>query len=257
MARPVHLLLPGAGAAAVLLAVTVLVAARWSPLIRLDHRIAADVQPWALRHRGYRIAMRELTDALAPWPWRGLALVVAAVLLVRRRLRPAAMVAGVAVIAGVGGVLAKWLVDRPRPRFAHPVAHVPGSSFPSGHAVNAAAIGGALLVLVLATRWRALISGVLVAVMLVTGWTRIALGAHYLSDVVGGLLLGGLIAAAGYAAATWGCRPVPQPRRRTSASRPATGETSCDVTRIDPLPCARSGRCRRRGKVRRQRRLAR
>jgi len=91
----------------------------------------------------------------------------------------------------------KDLVDRPRPPVPH-LANASGASFPSGHSVQAAAIYGALAYLVARHRPRknALLTWVsAVHVTLMIGWSRLFLGVHYPSDVVGGILIGSLWAA--------------------------------------------------------------
>ena len=69
----------------------------------------------------------------------------------------------------------------------------PGTSFPSGH-TQAAIVGYGVLLLVLlpviARRHRPWVFAAAVAMVVLIGFSRIALGAHYLSDVVGAALIG-------------------------------------------------------------------
>ena len=90
-------------------------------------------------------------------------------------------------------VVVKTAVHRLRPVLSDPVAHAQGLSFPSAHA-QAAVVGYALLLLVflpiLQGVWRTgAVTFALVAVLAI-GFSRIALGVHYLSDVIGGFVLG-------------------------------------------------------------------
>jgi membrane-associated phospholipid phosphatase len=74
------------------------------------------------------------------------------------------------------------------------VHHELGYSYPSGHATTAIVFFGAWLLITLflpLARPLKLAIAVLIAVWMVgIDWSRIALSAHYLSDVVGGTLLG-------------------------------------------------------------------
>jgi membrane-associated phospholipid phosphatase len=87
----------------------------------------------------------------------------------------------------------KLLIRHPRPTVAM-IALPPDYSFPSGHAVAASALYVTLALLAAGVERRAgprrllIASGILVAVLV--AWSRVYLGVHYLSDVVGGLMLG-------------------------------------------------------------------
>ena len=74
-----------------------------------------------------------------------------------------------------------------------PVATAGGASFPSGHTLAVTVwVGVALLVLLplVPDRYRRLVVGIGVALVVVVGLTRIALGVHFVSDVLGGWLIG-------------------------------------------------------------------
>lgn len=126
--------------------------------------------------------------------------VVVFVLLLARKERRAAMYFAAASISMVAVTqLMKALINRPRP--SEPVVAVfdhPGdASFPSGHVTAAVIFAGFLAALVILSpqKSRAVKVGAgasaSVAVGLV-GLSRIYLGAHWLSDVLGGLLIAGV-----------------------------------------------------------------
>lgn len=80
--------------------------------------------------------------------------------------------------------LAKLLFLRHRPVFDHPFVHALNYSFPSGHSANA-------LVLVLASfivfnRMNMLVKLCFLGWVLLVSWSRLALGAHWTSDIIAG-----------------------------------------------------------------------
>jgi membrane-associated phospholipid phosphatase len=86
----------------------------------------------------------------------------------------------------------KDLLDRVRPT-ANPLAHTLGPSFPSGHTTGAAACFAAFALVLGRGRSRntqAVLAGGGVFIALAVGASRVLLGVHWLTDVLGGLALG-------------------------------------------------------------------
>ena len=121
-----------------------------------------------------------------------IALVVLGLVLLRRWWSAAFTVIS-AGGAALLGELIKLVVARPRPHLFPHAVHAGGYSFPSGHATNVCAF--ALVAVILAWqisgRWMhsALIGVLLVVYVLLVGLSRIVLGVHYPSDVIGGYFL--------------------------------------------------------------------
>ena len=143
-----------------------------------------------------------LTEAIrvvgAPGSIVALALVsvvVAVVLLAQRRWSALAAWL-VAVLGGEAlNLLLKDLLARPRPRFERPLVVETSHSFPSGQAMESLVVYGmlayfAVLILSGSGKHAIFVVGAAVLVVLI-GFGRVYLGAHYLSDVVGGVAAGG------------------------------------------------------------------
>ena len=98
----------------------------------------------------------------------------------------------------VGGMLLnkllKYAFHRPRPFFTDPILSLKSYSFPSGHAMAATVLYGAIAAYLFnATsdwRRRTLIIFSASILILLVGFSRMYLGAHYLSDVLGAMAEG-------------------------------------------------------------------
>jgi membrane-associated phospholipid phosphatase len=170
-----------------------LVRLRWGPLQSLDHGVAEGLNHRVAPHPGLVKAL-EAVSQLGGRPvliW--LVLIPGALLLIRRRARLAVYLA----VTGIGALLLdpslKTLVGRIRPVVDVPVTTAPGNSFPSGHALGSSVVYGALLLVflpIVAPRWRTALITLVAVIVVAIGLTRIALGVHFLSDVLAGWLLG-------------------------------------------------------------------
>jgi undecaprenyl-diphosphatase len=173
-------------------------------LHRFDHHSADALNRYAVGHPALVTFWRFVTDIGGPLTWRLAAVLVIAViaLWVRHRHADAILIVLTMVAAAIVSGAVKAAVARPRPSVPHPMLHVAGASFPSGHALTSAAAMG-LVVVVACPRLRArghLVGAVLVAigavvVALLIGVSRLVLGVHYVTDVVAGWLFGALIVA--------------------------------------------------------------
>lgn len=128
---------------------------------------------------------------------------VSVFLLKRARRRLAIFLIATSIGAGLVDNAVKYAVDRPRPSLEEPVASASGQSFPSGHAMVSTVVYGALLLVflpIVPPRRRKLAVAAVLTLVTAIGLSRLALGVHYISDVVGGHLLGAAWLAASVAA---------------------------------------------------------
>lgn len=107
--------------------------------------------------------------------------------------RLALFVIATPLVGGVISTAVKVMVDRPRPELDEPIAHAFGKSFPSGHAMTSTVAYGTLLLAfmpMIPPRWRPRAIAAYVVLVLLIAASRLGLGVHYLSDVLGGIVLG-------------------------------------------------------------------
>ena len=176
-----------------------LVEDRWAPLLRADDGARDRLHSFAVTHRGFVGAMQLISDSGSALAWQVVLAPVVLWLLWRRLPRLALFVVITAAGSSLLNTAVKASVHRLRPVLTDPVAHESGLSFPSGH-TQAAIVGYAVLLLVflpiLHGLWRRAAVTFAVLMVLAIGFSRIALGVHYLSDVVGGYILGAAWVAA-------------------------------------------------------------
>ena len=85
----------------------------------------------------------------------------------------------------------KYWVARARPVLEPHLVAVKTSSFPSGHAANSMIFYLSLaLALSAGTRWQRPACAAALLLSLLIGWSRVALGVHWPSDVIGGWAFG-------------------------------------------------------------------
>jgi undecaprenyl-diphosphatase len=200
-----------------------LVDTRWAPLRRLDDSMTRDLNSYALHHRVLVHPLQATSYIFHAWVFRVVVAALAVWLIYRGARRLAAWALANLVVSGILDVVLKVLINRPRPALPSPIAHAPGGSFPSGHALTAV-VGSATIVLILLPvlhgAWRVVAWVAATVISVLSGVCRVALGVHYVSDVLAGWVLGAAIVLATAAAfETWrrdeGHRPVAPGREGT------------------------------------------
>jgi undecaprenyl-diphosphatase len=127
--------------------------------------------------------------------WIGIVLFSLVLFFAWKRWWPSIVMLIVAVPGGM--LLNEWLklvVHRHRPFVEGPFVDWSGYSFASGHTIAATLLYGQLLLFVLpvlkARHWRLLCIFSAISLVLLVGFSRIALGAHFLTDVLAAMIFG-------------------------------------------------------------------
>jgi undecaprenyl-diphosphatase len=191
--RPLVPLITVTVAAMVFAVLLIAVRLQWAPLESADHGAAGDINRLVAGHAALVTVVKAVTwlgSNGVLWTVIGAATVILAI---RRRWRLAIYL----LVTGAGALvldpILKSLVGRLRPVVAHPIAHGTGNSFPSGHSLGSLVCYGAILLVFLPAargRWRTAFVTVIVTLVALIGISRILLGVHYLSDVLGAWAIG-------------------------------------------------------------------
>lgn len=174
-------------------------------LVRLDTAAARSLHHLVSGHGPLIAFLKGLTFVGTPL-WFFIIVTIAAAFLLRRgRQRLAAYIVVSSLVGGMIDSVVKILVNRPRPVLENPILHAHGKSFPSGHAMSSTIVYGALLLAFMPAiprKRRAMAAAGVLLLLAGIGFSRLALGVHYLTDVVGGYVLGAAWLAASTAAFT-------------------------------------------------------
>lgn len=180
-----------------------------SPLASFDHRVAAELNEAVHAWPVVVETLKVLTDLADTWTAVVVFTLTTLVLAVQRRWRVAAFVAVTGIGLSILIPVSKAVIGRARPVVEVPLVETPvNASFPSGHAMTAVVLWGTLTLIALPVVRRATrpwLVAALVVLVGVVGFTRLALGVHFLSDVVAGWTMG----AAWLAAMVLAFRPWP------------------------------------------------
>jgi membrane-associated phospholipid phosphatase len=186
------------------------------PLTRTDTEVAESLHSVA-QDSPWLVAAAKVVSFLGVPAWFYLIIGSAALYFWRKgRRRIAIYLVVTNLVGGALDTIVKLAVNRPRPELENPSVEALGKSFPSGHAM-ASTVGYGTLLLVfmplIPRRWRAPVVVAYFVWLSLMGLSRLSLGVHYVSDVLGGFALGLAWLLAGTAAfSIWrreeGRRPV-------------------------------------------------
>jgi membrane-associated phospholipid phosphatase len=163
-----------------------------NPLVGTDHELAT----WFHERLSpaFVSVLRAFTD-FGSGEWVGLILFALVLFFAWKRWWPSLVTLIVAVPSGM--LLNEWvkvLVQRQRPFVDGPFVDWSGYSFASGHTIAATLLYGQLLLFILpalkARHWRLLSIFSALSLVALVGFSRIALGAHFLTDVLAAIIFG-------------------------------------------------------------------
>ncbi|MEA2452417.1 MAG: hypothetical protein QOG04_1127 [Actinomycetota bacterium] len=163
------------------------------PFTRVDTSAARGLHDW-VKDSPWLVTLMEIVSFFGGPPWFYLLTGLSALWLWRNgHTRLALFLVVTGLVGSFIDSIVKILVDRPRPSLVAPVATAHGKSFPSGHSMSSMVGYGSLLLVFLPMfdkprrRW---VAAGAVLLVLAIGFSRLALGVHYITDVLGGYALG-------------------------------------------------------------------
>lgn len=203
------------------LALLWLVVGDWEPLRRADSAVSERFREYGAATPGVVSVTRVVTDLMATLSFLAIGLATVVLLAARRRWRAAGFCAAVAAVVPALWSVLHLALHRPRPLDGF--VTVDSNGFPSGHTAHAAATALVAVLLV----WPRLVTAAGRAAVLLLGagfagligLTRVALLAHWPTDVLGGMLLALAVVPALAAA----FRPAAPSPAEVSGSAPGPG----------------------------------
>jgi len=163
-----------------------------NPFAGIDHGVAL----WFHSHLtpAFVSVLRGITE-FGSSEWIAIVLSIAVLFFVFKRWWPSLLMTVVAIPGGM--LLNEWikiLVHRHRPFVDGWFVDWSGYSFASGHTIGATLLYGQLALFIIplikSRRGRVLVFSAATFLIVMVGFSRIALGAHYFTDVLGGMFLG-------------------------------------------------------------------
>ncbi|MBM6754782.1 phosphatase PAP2 family protein [Lactobacillus alvi] len=171
-----------------------LVATHNSFVLNSDHTIRELVNLY--RTRNLTFFFSNLTKLFNPTPSIIWALAIGISLVLTQRFKFTILYCLIVLSGTLLNKIIKHIVLRPRPQ-SDVLIHYAGYSFPSGHSSGVVLIIGSTLLFLWAShqskQLKIFETSLIIALILLIGFSRIYVGAHYPSDVLGGWCLGAVV----------------------------------------------------------------
>ena len=113
------------------------------------------------------------------------------IFLIKKRKNIAFSTAGILIVSTIVNNVVKWIIRRPRPEYM--IVEEKSFSFPSGHMMASVTLYGFIIYLInksnIKPLHKTIFSTLLTILIILVGTSRIYLGAHFASDILGGACL--------------------------------------------------------------------